>query len=153
VGIADLRRRVRDDRVAAQHQRGAEADGMAVQRHDDRGADVEQRRDEVEPFPHRADAYLGQVVHLLDQVEAAAGGEHPALGGEHDRPDVGPFRQVAEGMQQFGVGLAVDAVQEVGPAEREADDRAVVFQADRLEPWCRHAVSPRRSTRRLRSVR
>ena len=116
--------------VGQRHEAAPETDGRAVHRGDDRHPALHHVHHDALAGVDRDTAERRVVGELADVVEVAAGGERPAVAGEHHGAgvtvDVDLRPQVGETLVQ----VVVDGVEVVGPVQADDADRAVGLDHD-----------------------
>ena len=112
-----------------QRERRAEADGVTVDRGDDRAPhreDVARDRDRVDEERGEAVVVRGALVVLLHLLEVTARAEAaPGAGDDHDF-DLGVVGDARVEVADLAVHHVVDRVQAVGAVQRDAQDAVVV---------------------------
>ena len=122
--LNEARRARRDHQIAGQRDVRARAGGHAVDGGDDRHRQIAQREHqrlvvlldrlaEIDALPARRD---GAIAEILAGAEAAAGA------GEHQHARSAIFRQATERIAHFAMHLDVEAVEPIGPVQRQPRD-------------------------------
>ena len=128
----------RHDQVAAQRQFETAADGITVDRGDDRlVAAVEDVGWEVDRVAQLI------VVCLFDAVFQVRAGREGALtgAGENGDPDLVVGDEVVPGPGQLGVGWGMQGVHHLRAIHRHIGDAALFFVEDMFEWWWGHVFS------------
>ena len=126
------------------HQGEAEpaADRRAMHRADDRLPGAEQAdRLLVQVPPGGAAGPLGDGAGIHPLREIGAGAERAALGGEHDRPDVGVGIEPLEGVADLGNQRAIKEIVR-RPPHLDGSDKPVAADADFAIGGLRHIFAP-----------
>ena len=132
VGVGEVGALGHEHDVGQGHEAAAEPDGRAVHGGDDRHPAGDHARSRSAGRATSVSlAQVGVLGELVDVVEVAAGGEGPAVAGEHGDPGVGVGVELREELGQALVQLVVGGVELVGPVEADDPDRAVGLDLDR----------------------
>ena len=116
--------------VGERHEAAAETDRRAVHRGDDRHPALQHVEHDALAGVDRDTAQRRVVGELAEVVEVAAGGERPAVAGQHHRAGLGVDADLRPQVGEPLVQVVVDGVQLVGPVEADDPDRAIGLDHD-----------------------